>query len=133
MNLLFKWHFPCFPPCCCVSSLMNMWHASNLWLWNLLLKWNTFFFAYNHARVHVYYFQRTFSFFFSFFFLKHEIWTSNQRWSNFKIALFIYNFYIYNLFMFSIIFGIENQSGFLILSRQLYFWARKLILPSFTK
>lgn len=46
MNLLFKWHFPCFHPCCFVSSLMklmNMWHASNLWLWNLLLKWNTFF------------------------------------------------------------------------------------------
>ena len=52
-----------------------------------------FFFAYNHARVHVYYFKHTFPFFFLFF-LKHEIWTSNQRWSNLKIALFIYSIFI---------------------------------------
>ena len=32
------------------------------------LEMKHFFFAYNHAREHVYYFQRTFSFFFLFFF-----------------------------------------------------------------
>ena len=52
-----------------------------------------FFLGYNHAGVHVDYFQRTFFFFFLFFW-KYEIWTSIQRWSNFKIALFIYSIFI---------------------------------------
>ena len=68
---------------------MHPTYGYEIFSWNETL----FFFAYNHARVHVCYFKHTFPFFFLFF-LKHEIWTSNQRWSNLKIALFIYSIFI---------------------------------------
>ena len=51
------------------------------------------FFLHTIMQGYMYIIFNTLFLFFSFF-LKHEIWTSNQRWSNLKIALFIYSIFI---------------------------------------
>ena len=68
-----------------------------------------FFLGYNHAGIHVDYFQRTFfsSFFFPLFF--GTVKFGHLPRGGLILKLLVYIFYIYNLF--SIIFGFEPNQG----------------------